>query len=52
MRFFSITFSADNEAVNVKWEIIDDDQEIEIHKPTEKDPLGTENPLFSMMIFL
>jgi hypothetical protein len=32
--------SADNEAVDVKWEIIDDDQEIEVHKPTDKDPLG------------
>ncbi len=34
------SLSADNEAVDVKWEVIDDDQEIETHKPTDKDPLG------------
>jgi len=31
--------SADNEAVDVKWEVIDDDQEVEVHKPIDKDPL-------------
>ncbi|CAF5144338.1 unnamed protein product, partial [Rotaria magnacalcarata] len=31
-------FRADNEAVDVKWEVIDDDQEIEVHKPIDKDP--------------
>ena len=35
--------SADNEAVDVKWEVIEDDQEVEIHKPIEKDPLGIKN---------
>lgn len=33
-------FRADNEANDVKWEIIEDDQEIEIHKPIEKNPSG------------
>jgi len=33
-------FRADNEAVDVKWEIIDDDQEIEVTKPTDKDLIG------------
>ncbi|CAM2696559.1 unnamed protein product [Rotaria socialis] len=31
-------FRADNEAIDVKWEVIDDDQEIEVHKPIDKDP--------------
>ena len=36
-----LTFcSADNEAVDVKWEIIDDDQEVETYKPIDKDPSG------------
>jgi hypothetical protein len=35
--------SADNEAVEVKWEIIEDDQEVEMHKPIDKDPLGIKN---------
>ncbi|UJR38114.1 hypothetical protein I4U23_030794 [Adineta vaga] len=38
-------FRADNEAVDVKWEIIEDDQEVEVHKPIEKDPLE-HNDLF------
>jgi hypothetical protein len=32
--------------VDVKWEVIDDDQEIEIHKPTDKDPLGINHRVF------
>ncbi|CAF2491415.1 unnamed protein product [Rotaria sp. Silwood2] len=32
-------FRADNEAIDVKWEVIEDDQEIEVHKLIDKDPL-------------
>ncbi|CAF1058508.1 unnamed protein product [Adineta ricciae] len=38
-------FRADHEAIDVKWEIIEDDQEVEINKPLEKDPLE-HNDLF------
>jgi len=31
-------FRADNDAIDVKWEIIDDDQEIDTNKAIEKDP--------------
>jgi hypothetical protein len=33
-------YRADNEAVDIKWEVIDDDQEAEVHKPTDKTQLG------------
>ena len=34
---------ADNEAIDIKWDVIDDDQEIEVNKPIERDPLGKKN---------
>ena len=49
--FKRISSSSDNEAVDVKWEIIDDDQEVEIHKPTDKDPLGIK-PIDSFGLFV
>lgn len=36
-------FRDDNQANDVKWEIIEDDQEIEIHKPVEKNTSGKSN---------
>lgn len=46
------SLSADNEAVDVKWEVIDDDQEIETHKPTDKDPLGIKIVLHLSISFI
>ena len=55
MRFIIELFcflSADNEAIDVKWEIIDDDQEIEVNKPIEKDQLGITRYLIIIMIII
>jgi len=50
-KYFNYFPSADNEAVDIKWEIIDDDQEIEVHKPTDKDPLGIKTIKQSSFFF-
>jgi TATA-binding protein-associated factor Taf7 len=38
--FYHDHFRADNEAIEITWEVIEDDQEVEISKPIEKDELS------------